>query len=106
MSIENLSEQQSQIEATAPSPTLDAIAEFLHQEYVGLGYQDFAANLEAHGLLSPLEQTGILSNAADPQQREATFRQLYLGVVLAHLKPDLLISPTLMFSPTELNFEE
>lgn len=71
---------------------------FLSQEYSGLSPLDFKENLKAQGWLSRLEQSGVLPPETDPQARESVLRQLYLGAVLAHLEPNLLVSPVLMFS--------
>ncbi len=80
-------------------PVIEALTEFLRQEYKELSHLDFERNLEATGLLSSLERAGIVPTREASEEREKVLRQLCLGVVLAHTEHNLLTSPILMFSP-------
>jgi len=79
----------------------DSLAEFLEQAYTADSHLAFEMNLEAVGLLSTLEQIGMLPPREGSEERENVLRQLYVGALLAHLEHNLLISPILMFYPLE-----
>jgi hypothetical protein len=87
---------------TQTEPAIEALTEFLRQEYKELSHLDFERNLEATELLSSLEQAGIVPAREASEEREKVLRQLYLGAVLAHTEHNLLTSPILMFSPGDL----
>ncbi len=85
-----------------PEPGVEALAEILNQEYKDLSHLDFERNLKATGMLSSLEQAGIVPTREALAEREQVLRQLYLGAVLANLDHNLLISPILMFASVDL----